>query len=388
MTQSIDDAARSSALRRILALSAESLSPDGVVSETATQSLRPMPQVPEHSDWASFSTFLRPLPFTNISETNVSYFDNGEPKSGASFVVRPLVPDANGTLGTLEIPTGKTLVLKSVRLPRKEIQKAAETGDLSNEARQNLQHVCMEISALSHPPLATHPNVIKLLGFTQFPQNESTIPSLIMERAEYGSLDKFVSSSVFERNNEVHQNRICGDIADGLHAVHECEIIHGDMKPANVLICRDETNGFVAKIGDFGHSIVPAEGFPEWNFGTNKWEAPELQEGTGNKMSKESDIYSFGLVAWYLFLKGNGPFEGIDDVNVQSMKKNGNLVLDKSFEDCTNAIRRSILNACLQSLASKRDCKIISNVRRKLLNTAEWPSFTVPTRFYVANVLG
>jgi hypothetical protein len=50
------------------------------------------------------------------------------------------------------------------------------------------------------------------------------------------------------------------------------------------------------------------------------------------------------------------------------MKKNGNLVLDKSFEDCTNAIRRSILNACLQSLASKRDCKIISNVRRKLLN--------------------
>jgi serine/threonine protein kinase len=358
------DAARSSALRRILALSAESLS-SGVGSEIATQSLRAMPPVPELNDWASFSTFLRPIPFTNISERNVSYFDDGEPKCGASFIVRPLVPDADGSLGTLEIPIGKTLVLKSVKLPRKEIQMAMETGDLSNKAQQNLQHVCMEISALSHPPLAAHPNIIKLLGFTQFPPNQTTFPSLIMERAEYGSLDNFVGSSVFQRNNEVHQNRICADIADGLYAIHECEIIHGDMKPANVLICRHETTGFVAKIGDFGYSVVPAEGFPHRNFGTDRWEAPELQEASGNKMSKESDLYSFGLVAWYLFLKGHDPFDGIDTEKVLYMKIKGDVV-EKAYKDCEDGIRRSILVACLDKMANNRDCTILSNVRRKL----------------------
>jgi Protein kinase domain len=363
MSQRIDDAAISSGLQRILSLRFSS-------AEISNPSLGPsrptdMPE-PELSDWASFSTFLRPLPVTKISDSNVSYFDNGEPKYGVSFIVRPLVPDVDGKLGTLAFPTGKTLVLKSVRLPREEMQKTVETGNLSEMARQRLKHLCMEISVLMHPPLAAHRNIIKLLGFTQFPPNETTLPSLIMEGAEYGTLDEFLTSSVFERNNQTHQNQICADIADGLYALHECGIIHGDIKPANILICRHEATEFVAKIGDFAYSFVPAEGFPRWNFGTDRWEAPELH-ARENVMSKESDIYSFGLVAWYVFIQGHDPFDNNDGKDVLRMKKEGDIVMQKAFEDCEDGIRRSILAASLHHIAINRDCAILSSVRRKLL---------------------
>jgi serine/threonine protein kinase len=368
MSRNIDDAAISSAILRTLALSREALAGSG--PDEVSQSLRPMP-APELNDWASFSTFLRPLPFvSSVTDSNISFFEDGKAKYGASFVVRPLVPNADGKLGTLEVPPGKPLVLKSLNLPEKDVKKAFESGELSKETQQKLAQLCMEIEALSHPPLAAHRNIIKLLGFTQFPENKATFPSLILERAEYGTLDKFVSYGAFERYSIFEQNKLCADIADGLYAIHSCDIIHGDVKPGNILICRQEKTGFLAKIGDFGYSVVTAQGVPETNAGTDRWEAPELHCNE-NQMSKESDVYSFGLLAWYMFLGGHDPFEGYDNDQVQRMKWDGNKVVKKALDGCTDGIRRSILDTCLQRIVHHRDCAILSTVRTVLLQVVE-----------------
>jgi serine/threonine protein kinase len=363
----LEDEVVRSGLRNTFQLSAE-------LSETRSTppiSRQPAPPIPRLSDWASFSTFLRPLPYTQISDLHtISVFEDGKPKSGSTFTVRPLELDDDGKLGDLEIPPGKTLVLKSVNVTADDLQQPCGKAGMSNETQDKLKHLCMEINALTHPPLAAHPNIIKLFGFTQLSQTKIKIPSLILERAEYGTLEDFVSSPVFEREKDSHPNQICADIADGVSAIHSSEIIHGDLKPANILVCRDEKHGFIAKIGDLGYSVVPVAGHPEKNFGTDRWAAPELF-GYELQMSKASDVYSFGLVAWYVFAGGHDPFDGMDDEDVCLLKLVGNEVVAKAFEACSDPIRRSILDVCLRHNPDHRSCVIVSKIRQTLLPESE-----------------
>ena len=59
---------------------------------------------------------------------------------------------------------------------------------------------------------------------------------------------------------------LCGlDLALGLDCMHQATIIHGDLKPANVMLkgTRNDRRGFVCKLGDFGLSRRGLE-HPEW----------------------------------------------------------------------------------------------------------------------------
>lgn len=330
---------------------------------------------------------MRPLPYTEISVRNLSVFDDGKSRSGSTFTVRPLELDDDGKLGDLEVPPGKTFVLKSVSLTAEDLEQPEGIKNISTETGEKLKQLCMEINALTHPPLAAHPNIIKLLGLTQISHSKVKIPGLILERAEFGTLQDFVSSPAFEPENESQQNQICADIADGLSAIHSSEIIHGDLKPENILVCRDEKHGFIAKIGDLGYSVVLVEGHPEKNFGTDRWAAPELF-GRELQMSKASDVYSFGLVCWYVFIGGHDPFDGMDDEDVCMMKlidsfdgmdeedvcmmkRVGNGVFENAFKACRDPIRRSILDVCLPHNPDHRSCEIVYKVREALVKGSQ-----------------
>jgi serine/threonine protein kinase len=83
------------------------------------------------------------------------------------------------------------------------------------------------------------------------------------------------------------------------------DIIHGDIKPQNVLIFKDHDT-FISKITDFGyghHYTSPTEGYclPL----SKPWEAPGV-DGSDKEFSLEqaklSDIYSYSLLcAWVLY---------------------------------------------------------------------------------------
>src|SRR5436190_10679554 len=80
------------------------------------------------------------------------------------------------------------------------------------------------------------------------------LPTLQTEYAVYGSLGSFLSTwdlaYFFKR-------RLILDTAEGLWALHQCSVIHGDMKVDNILIFPhdDETFPFIAKLSDFGFSM-------------------------------------------------------------------------------------------------------------------------------------
>jgi serine/threonine protein kinase len=42
------------------------------------------------------------------------------------------------------------------------------------------------------------------------------------------------------------------DVALGLVALHDCNILHGDIKCENIIIREHEERGIIAKITDFG----------------------------------------------------------------------------------------------------------------------------------------
>lgn len=111
--------------------------------------------------------------------------------------------------------------------------------------------------------------------------------------------------------------RTARDVARGMQHLHASGIIHGDLKPGNVLLkgSRNDRRGFTAKVADFGLSkVVKGDGpleMPHWSTVTHM--APEVIQGT---WCKQSDVYSFGVLLWQLMCGEPLPFK---DLTIQQL---------------------------------------------------------------------
>ncbi|KAE8346130.1 hypothetical protein BDV24DRAFT_158927 [Aspergillus arachidicola] len=149
-----------------------------------------------------------------------------------------------------------------------------------------------EIRILSHPPLRQHPNIIRILGInwdyfhTNYPE-----PLILVEKADMDlrEFQKANSSLPFATKKS-----IALDIGAGLSALHQCGIIHGDLKPQNVLIFSNPT--YHAKVSDFSHSCIDNGEVGTLVGGTYTYAAPEWQTCAATASLRKTDIYSFGLI--------------------------------------------------------------------------------------------
>jgi len=101
--------------------------------------------------------------------------------------------------------------------------------------------------------------------------------------------------------------RILLEVAYGLEAAHALDIVHRDVKPANIIV----TNQGAIKIADFGlarksdsETMITQQGKV---VGTPAYMSPE--QAAGRPIGPASDIFSFGVVAYEL-LSRRKPFEG------------------------------------------------------------------------------
>jgi serine/threonine protein kinase len=85
-------------------------------------------------------------------------------------------------------------------------------------------------------------------------------------------------------------------------------MIHGDLKPENVLIFNSESGGYAAKVADFGYSGISLERAEDAKFHlpvSQPWNAPEVTKWNSVLVlsaARNADIYSFGLLClWTLF---------------------------------------------------------------------------------------
>jgi serine/threonine-protein kinase len=99
---------------------------------------------------------------------------------------------------------------------------------------------------------------------------------------------------------------LAAEVADGLAAAHRSGIVHGDVKPANVLLDAEGR----AKLADFGIArLASAAATPGATsvMGTAHYLSPEQAEG--RPIDGRADVYSLGVLLFEL-LTGRPPFQG------------------------------------------------------------------------------
>jgi formylglycine-generating enzyme required for sulfatase activity len=98
---------------------------------------------------------------------------------------------------------------------------------------------------------------------------------------------------------------IYAQLCHALGAAHALGIVHRDLKPENVFLAVPKREGvpFVVKVLDFGIAKLVAEAQTQAQtgaIGTPLWMAPEQTE-IGRNISPATDVWSLGLLAFWLF---------------------------------------------------------------------------------------
>ena len=186
---------------------------------------------------------------------------------------------------------------------------------------RQVRNMIIEITALCHPILRDHRNIVNLLGWGTSIEHRLKVPFLALEVAE-DTLATFLFKSPFTPIALRHH--ICLDIGCGLDALHEVGLIHGDLKPENVLMFL-EAGYWVAKLADFGGGADTGQGGMLEGMGTVGWRAPELRQcfddGTpiDQLLLEKIDSYSYGLLLWSMFLKDKGSAPCTENVEAETV---------------------------------------------------------------------
>jgi serine/threonine protein kinase len=184
-----------------------------------------------------------------------------------------------------------------------------DTGQPTAETRQAMKAAMMEMFALVHPPLLKHSNIVDFLGLawgSNFYDPSHRLPVLVVEYADHGNLAQLQESKNLEPQT---RSSLALDIGEGIKILHRCGIIHGDVKSENVLIFAHPDKKYLAKVADFGFSLVGEAADAEVHIGgTKPWKAPEAQKRLAKQFLKATDVYSYGLLLWRLATDGKDPF--------------------------------------------------------------------------------
>ncbi len=153
----------------------------------------------------------------------------------------------------------------------------------------------------------SHPNIVKVYDFG----SEGGLHFIVNEYIDGGTVQDIVEEKRALQPEETLEYAI--QVAKGLIAASEENIIHRDIKPENLMLTKDGT----LKIADFGlaRSMTPESVTSDSGLimGTPFYMSPEQAKGL--HMDARSDIYSLG-VSMYCMVIGDVPFDADSVVGV------------------------------------------------------------------------
>jgi len=186
-----------------------------------------------------------------------------------------------------------------------------------------------------------HPSIVQIYSFGQ----ENGQPYIVMELVSGG---KF--SDIIEDQKQVSPSvvmRIGRDIAAALEAAANAGLLHGDVKPENILLDDRGT----AKLVDFGLASTIGMQDSGGVWGTPNYIAPEKVRR--QKVDARSDIYSLGATLFHA-LSGRAPFEGDDAIEVVKARLNGPAVDIEELVPGLNKDVASLINRMLEAEPFRR----------------------------------
>ncbi|KIK98193.1 hypothetical protein PAXRUDRAFT_134734, partial [Paxillus rubicundulus Ve08.2h10] len=224
----------------------------------------------------------------------------------------------------LNLTTGQMVAVKRIRLQ----------GLKEEEVTQLMCEVDL-MKSLSHPSIVKYEGMVR----------DQDYLNIVLEYAESGSLGQTLRA--FGMLNERLVASYVVKILEGLHYLHRCQVVHCDLKAANILTTKTGN----IKLSDFGVSLNLRAMEREMNnvAGTPNWMAPEVIELKG--ASIKSDIWSLGCTVIEL-LTGRPPYGEI----ANSMTVMFRIVEDEMPplpEDCSDALQ-DFLQQCFQKDPEQR----------------------------------
>ncbi|ONH92366.1 hypothetical protein PRUPE_8G170600 [Prunus persica] len=143
-----------------------------------------------------------------------------------------------------------------------------------------------------------HKNVVQFIGACTKPPSLCIVTEFMSGGSVYDYLHK--QKGVFKLPALL---KVAIDVSKGMTYLHQNNIIHRDLKAANLLMDENE----VVKVADFGVARVKSQsGVMTAETGTYRWMAPEVIEH--KPYDHKADVFSFGVVLWEL-LTGKLPYE-------------------------------------------------------------------------------
>jgi serine/threonine-protein kinase len=166
------------------------------------------------------------------------------------------------------------------------------------------------LKLVDHTPSATAPDEGRLLARVRH-SNVVTVYGAAIHDGRYGIWMEFIRgrtlAAVVREHGPLDPEDVTAigiDVCRALTAVHESGLLHGDIKPQNVM--REEGGRIV--VMDFGTGrVAKGGGHGDRLAGTPLYLAPEVL--TGAAPDVRADVYSAGVLLYYL-LTGAHPVEG------------------------------------------------------------------------------
>ena len=242
------------------------------------------------------------------------------------------------TIGTEEIGKGTTCtVFKAYRIHQETKKKQFFAAKIMDKAKIPLEKLLNELKILNLIS-KNRKNLLSLLRFEENPKKFIMIFDFFPQNlAEYllKTLEIPLKKSLFFLKN----------LLKALEILRKYQIIHGDLKPANIFMTKDER----LVLGDFGEAFLANSQKTCFCGGNVYYMAPESEKG---EYSEKSDIWACGLV-FYEILLGKGLWKNAGNM-CDFLEERRNFRLDIGKNGRIKGIFEELLRKMLEIEPGKR----------------------------------
>ena len=193
----------------------------------------------------------------------------------------------------------------------------------------------------------THANIVRLIT-ASLPDAEERF--IILEYIEGRNLQQMIDDQKVSLGF-LKYVRFGAEISSALDYISLYDIVHLDLKPANVMV----TNEGICKLTDFGCCQYtdkdPSTPTRSYLTGTFAYRAPELLKG--KSVSSKADIYSLGICLWQ-FWSREFPYNGMNQHAVIFRVCASNLRPSFSGEKSIPENYKDLITACWSSKMDER----------------------------------